>query len=107
MEVISSNTVLKLSMSLANVDLLDELAAELGCSRSAVGNYLLARSLLLVRQVPPKTRAKKLQLPAVIRDHDAFMQNVIRRARGPSAPLISMALNDLMSYAETRYDPSL
>lgn len=107
MEIVNSNTVLKLSMSADNFDLLNELAAEIGCSRSAVGNYLLARSLLLVRQVPKKTRAKKLQLPSVIRDHDAFMQNIIRRARGPSAPLISMALNDLMSYAETRYDPDL
>lgn len=107
MEVENGNTILKVTLSLDNYDLITELANAIGCGRSSVANYLISRSLLLVRQVPPKTRLKKLQVPSVICDHDAFMQNIVRRARGPSAPLISMALNDLMMYAENRYDPNL
>lgn len=107
MEVKNSNTILKVTLSTDNYELITELANSIGCGRSSVANYLLSRSLLLVRQVPPKTRVKKLQLPSVIRDHDAFMQNVVRRAVGPSVPLISMALNSLMVHAETHYDPDL
>ena len=85
--------------------LVRELADVIGCSRSSVISYLLSDALARVAAVPARSRAKELRSTRLLlKGQDDFLQNVVRRARGPSLAFIASSLDGLLTLARSRYD---
>jgi hypothetical protein len=113
------NARMNLTLSDADFQFLDELAVGIGCSRSAVAAHLLGNSIIELRALAPRVRARclaeskrlRLAAPERVKEYphaNGFINSQIvveservLRGRGPSLRFIHDVIDGLLSLARS------